>query len=57
MNNTLNKPTVYIITGVDAHGKRFKPIHTYTPQHYNIYNGSIWNIVNDKRKLIKRIIN
>jgi len=48
----------YIITGVDCKGKRFNPIRTQTPQHYNIYNGSIWNLqANGKRRLIKRIYN
>ena len=44
----------YVITGIDRSGKRFKPIHTDTPQHYNIWRGSIWKVVNNKRKLVKR---
>ena len=45
----------FVITGVDANGKRFKPIKTNTPQHYNIYKGSLWKIKEDgKRKLVKR---
>jgi hypothetical protein len=48
----------YVITGILYNGKRFKPIHTYTPQHYNIWNGSIWQLLsNGKRKLVKRIYN
>jgi hypothetical protein len=47
----------YVITGILTNGKRFKPIHTTTPQHYNIWNGSIWQIIDGKRKLIKRIYN
>jgi len=31
----------YIITGVDKAGKRFK-IRTTTPQHYNIWRGTLW---------------
>jgi len=47
----------YIITGILKNGKRFKPIHTSTPQHYNIWKGSIWKVINNKRKLIKIIYN
>ena len=43
----------YVITGKDKSGKRFI-INTLTPQHYNIWQGTIWQIVDDKRKLIKR---
>ncbi len=43
----------YVITGVDRDNKRFI-INTTTPQHYNIWSGSLWQIVNGKRKLIKR---
>ena len=43
----------YVITGKDAHGKRFKPIYTNTPQHYNIYNGTCWKLLpSGKRKRI-----
>ena len=49
-----NKITIYVITGIKRDGKRFKPIHTHTPQHYNIWKGSLWGIVNGKRKLIRR---
>lgn len=49
---------MYIITGTDRHGKRFKPIHTATPWHYNIYNGTVWTTdSNGKRRKIKEIIN
>ena len=44
----------YIITGKLRNGKRFKPIYTTTPQHYNIWQGSLWELINGKRKLIKR---
>lgn len=46
----------YLITGVDKAGKRFH-INTLTPQHYNIWKGSLWHIENGKRKLIKRYYN
>ena len=44
---------MYIITGIDRDNRRFK-IETITPQHYNIYKGSLWEIVEGKKKLIKR---
>lgn len=48
----------FVITGIDRNGKRFKPIKTNTPQHYNIYKGSLWKITeNGKRKLVKRYYN
>ena len=49
--------TKYVITGVLKSGKRFDPIHTNTPQHYNIWNGTIWKIVDGKRKKIRTIYN
>ena len=52
MKTSSNK---YVITGIDRAGKRFSPIHTTTPQHYNIWMGTIWQIINGKRKLIKRL--
>jgi len=48
----------YIITGKDKSGKRFKPIHTDTPQHYNIWSGTLWKIdENGKKKKIKEYFN
>jgi len=47
----------YIITGVLKTGERFDPIHTSTPWNYNVWRGSIWEMINGKRKLIKRISN
>lgn len=47
----------YVITGVLRNGRRFTPITTATPWHYNIWQGTIWLIEDGKRKLIKRIIN
>jgi hypothetical protein len=50
--------TKYVITGVDRSGKRFKPIHTDTPQHYNIWQGTIWlKLENGKRKKIQEVWN
>jgi hypothetical protein len=50
-------PYNFVITGRDAYGKRFKAIHTNTPQGYNIYQGTLWQIVNGKRKKIKDYFN
>jgi len=33
--------TKYTITGKDKSGKRFT-INTDTPQHYNIWSGTLW---------------
>ena len=46
----------YVITGKDANGKRFKPIHTgslsYAMAH-NVYNGTLWEVQEDgKRKRV-----
>ena len=35
----------YVITGTLRNGRRFKPIYTNIPQHYNIYHGTIWKLV------------
>ena len=45
---------MYVITGTLKNGTRFSPITTATPQHYNIWCGSLWELINGKRKLIKR---
>jgi hypothetical protein len=42
----------YVITGVLVSSKRFKPIHTTTPQHYNIWKGTLWKLVDGKRKRV-----
>lgn len=48
----------FVITGVDRDGKRFDPIHTNLPQHYNIWKGSLWKLQEDgSRKLVKRYYN
>lgn len=50
--------TRFVITGVDRKGRRFKPIHTNTPQHYNIWKGTIWEKVSEhKRKKVREIWN
>lgn len=49
----------YQITGILTNGKRFKPIQYSDVQWamgINLYNGSIWGIKSDnKRVLLKRI--
>jgi len=53
--------TRYVITGILKNGKRFNPIYTTSPQHYNIWKGSVWELVPDfinyklKRKLILKL--
>ena len=48
----------FVITGTDRRGKRFAPIHTETPWHYNIYCGTVWRITEEgKRIKVKSIIN
>ena len=46
----------YIITGKDKDNKRFV-ISTTTPQHYNIWSGTLWKIVDGKRKKVKEYYN
>jgi hypothetical protein len=47
---------IFEITGIKKNDKRFKPIKTITPQHYNIWKGTIWIIgIDEKRKVFKRI--
>ena len=45
--------TKYTITGVDRAGKRFI-INTNTPQHYNIWKGTLW--LNNKDGTRKRFM-
>ena len=48
----------YIITGILKNGKRLKPIRTKTPQCYNIWNGTLWEVLdNGKRKKIREYFN
>lgn len=53
----------YIVTGVTTDGRRFRLIYThcrhalYHVMHINLWRGSVWEEVNGKRKLIKRVIN
>ena len=41
----------YMITGTDRRGKRFS-ICTNTPQHYNIWRGTLLKVDKNKRKKI-----
>lgn len=50
---------MYVITGVTASGKRFR-IETTNQVHamgINLYRGSVWEVDNGRRKLLKRIWN
>ena len=43
----------YIISGILRNGKRFKSFTTTTPQHYNIWCGTCWEVLaNGKRKKV-----
>ncbi len=47
----------YVITGVLRNGKRFDPIYTNKPQHYNIWMGTLWELQpNGKRKKLGDLI-
>lgn len=51
---------MYVVTGTLVSGQRFPAIHTNNPRHalgINLYRGSVWEIVNGKRKLLKRVYN
>jgi len=39
----VHKHPKYLITGTDRAGKRFR-ISTDTPQHYNIWQGTLWSV-------------
>jgi hypothetical protein len=47
----------YVITGKLKNGKRFTPIYTNTPQHYNIWEGTIWSYEGSQKKVKHRINN
>ncbi len=47
----------FVITGTLRNGKRFKPIHTDTPRNYNIWKGTLWEIINGKRKRVLEYFN
>ena len=49
----------YDVTGIDRNGKRFSM--TYSNQRQalaiNLWQGSVWKVINGKRRLIKRVYN
>ena len=48
---------MYHVTGVDRNGKRFK-IVTANARHadgINLYNGTVWEVIDGKRKMIRRV--
>lgn len=49
----------YHVTGKDMKGKRFKLVYSnpYIAMTINIYNGSVWQVRGNKRKLLKRVFN
>lgn len=51
---------IYVITGVDVNGKRFKPIRTTNWDHarmINLYRGTVWLRRDGKRYAIKKVYN
>ena len=52
--------TVYHVTGTFRNGKRFRCMQ-YSKKEYalaiNLWCGSVWEVTDGKRKLIKRIYN
>jgi len=52
--------TKYIVTGTLRNGRRFKRIETSDRMHamcINLWSGSVWEVKQGKRKLIKRVCN
>lgn len=49
----------YVITGVDRNGKRFriKTSNSIIAFGINVWRGSVWEVTNGKRKLLKRVYN
>jgi len=56
MSDTIKEE--YHVTGVLRSGKRFKPM-VFTKLYYalriNLWSGSVWEVIDGKRKLIKRV--
>lgn len=46
----------YQITGTNRDGRRFSPINTNMPANYNVWTGTIWEIMpNGQRRMVQRI--
>lgn len=46
----------YQITGITRDGRRFSPINTNMPANYNVWSGTIWEVMpNGQRRMIQRI--
>jgi hypothetical protein len=60
MNIPIGQIKMFVVTGKDRSGKRFKiesSSYSYVCM-INIYNGSVWAVLDSgKRKLIKRVYN
>lgn len=54
-NNTVR----YAVTGIDRNGKRFSLRYSNirTALGINLWRGSVWEVTNGKRRLIKRVYN
>jgi hypothetical protein len=53
------KRAKYHVTGVTVRGKRFKYVysHPMMAMSVNLYRGSVWQVVEGKRTLVKRVFN
>ena len=49
----------YIVTGVDRNGKRFRKEFSEPRWAFgiNLWRGSVWGLLNGKRKLLNRVYN
>ena len=55
---TKKESKTYEITGTLRSGKRFPPIRTKTPQCYNIWRGTLWEVMPDgTRKKVREYVN
>jgi len=51
---------MFKVTGKMPNGKRFKPIHTSNANYalaINLYQGTVWQMINGRWKMIKRVVN
>lgn len=49
----------YHVTGVTVNGRRFRMIYSscYWAMGINLWRGSVWEVKDGKRKLVKRVWN
>jgi hypothetical protein len=53
------KPDKYVVTGTDVYGKRFRRQFGKSDLHWalgiNLYNGSLFAVCENKRRLLRRV--